>query len=261
MLSLCQDLRASPQRSCRFCIDRALRSTSILSDLSLTMATATQQHILLAQSLPRQLLHFFKRFPPPQITASATVSKPVQGVQIAANTSSSDPNVGASSTTIPTEAPADSPSEAVAWKKNPFLPFKNPRTGHWHPPHYSLRRQAQLFKLAAAHHVLPLMPYSHKHPEVKAQKRIEHGLRVKGTGEGQKVKGHHWERTLQSRMEVRRKAMESMPDMITLWKERGHGRGWKKYPSGKSKSAKNMESDIFRSDMRHAWVHAKAISG
>lgn len=74
------------------------------------------------------------------------------------------------------------------------------------------------------------MPLSPKHPEVKEQKRIEKGLRVQGTGVGQKVKGKMWERQLRNKLEERRRAMEGMPEMIKLWKERGHGRGWKKWP-------------------------------
>ncbi|KAK5132463.1 hypothetical protein LTR08_009074 [Meristemomyces frigidus] len=213
------------------------------------MAVA-QQHMHLAQSLPPRLMNFFKRFPPPQVvSAAAATSQAPASIEIASNTSSSDPNAP---TTI--ELPTDSLiSDTSSWKKNPFLPFRNPSTGAWHPPHYSLRRQADLFKLAALHHTLPLMPPSPKHPEIKQQKRIEHGLRVKGTGTGQRVKGKHWERTLKTRLETRRKAMEAMPDMINLWKERGHGMGWKKFPRGKP----GMD-EVFKADMRHAWVHERA---
>ena len=222
---------------------------------------AASQHIGLAQSLPPRLLHFFKRFPPPQLSAASTTRQPKpETITIAENTSSEDPNAAASTLEVP--VPSDPASESaisdnsqVAWKKNPFLPFKNPQTGNWHPPHYSLRHQADLFKLASLHDCLPLMPPSPKHPTLKAQKRIEHGLRVKGTGEGQKVKGKYWERTLKTRLETRRRAMESMPDMINLWRERGHGRGWKKYPSGKEGKG---TAEVFRPDMRHAWVHERA---
>ena len=75
-----------------------------------------------------------------------------------------------------------------------------------------------------------MMPLSNKHPEVKELKREEQGLRVQGTGVGKKVKGKKWERTLRGRLEERRKAMESMLEMIRHWKERGHGRGIKKWP-------------------------------
>ncbi|TKA26305.1 hypothetical protein B0A50_05084 [Salinomyces thailandicus] len=219
---------------------------------------ATPQHITLAQSLPPRLLHFFKRFPPPQLSAatSSAAAPPSETITIAENTSSSDPNAGASTYEVPLPtSTATSNNADVGWKKNPFLAFKNPSTGNWHPPHYSLRRQADLFKLAQTHNVLPLMPPSPKHPELKAQKRIEHGLRVKGTGEGQRVKGKYWERTLKTRLETRRKAMESMPDMINLWRERGHGRGWKKYPSGKEGKG---TAELFDPGMRHAWVHERA---
>lgn len=230
---------------------------------------ALQQHITLAQALPPRLLHFFKRFPPPQLSAStATRTQPPQQqqpdtIEITSNTSSSDPNDGAQTISVPVDTTSSTSSPETtnenidaAWKKNPFLPFKNPSTGNWHPPHYSLRRQADLFKLASLHNVLPLMPPSPKHPEIKEQKRIEHGLRVKGTGVGQKVKGHHWERTLKTRLETRRKAMEAMPDMINLWRERGHGRGWKKFPKGKP-----GQGEVFNADMRHAWVFERAPSG
>ncbi|KAK5122463.1 hypothetical protein LTR85_004047 [Meristemomyces frigidus] len=217
---------------------------------------AIQQHISIAQALPPRLLHFFKRFPPPQIATATTSRTPTpQTIQIAENTSSSDPNAGASTTTVSIEPPLDASNQAHAWKKNPFLPFRNPSTGNWHPPHFSLRRQADLFKLAATHHVLPLMPPSPKHPELKEQKRIEHGLRVKGTGAGQRVKGKYWERTLKTRLETRRKAMEAMPDMVNLWRERGHGRGWKKFPRGKP-----GQEEVFDAGMRHAWVHERAPS-
>ncbi|KAH9829273.1 54S ribosomal protein L25, mitochondrial-like [Teratosphaeria destructans] len=211
---------------------------------------AVAAEVQIARELPKRLLSFFKRFPPPQIQTVAPST-----VQIAENTSSADPNA-ATSTSVPVEPMTTN----ARWKKNPFLPFKNPSTGIWHGPHYSLRRQADLFKLAQAHGVLSLMPTSPKHPEVKAQRRIEHGLRVKGTGEGQRVKGHYWERTLKTRLQLRQKAMEAMPDMITLWKLRGHGRGWKKYPSGKTKGkgAGAGENDIFKSEMMHAWVNQRA---
>jgi Mitochondrial ribosomal protein mL59 len=42
---------------------------------------------------------------------------------------------------------------------------------------------------------------------------------VKGTGEGQRVKGHKWERQMPAKLEARRKAMEGMPEMIRQWKQ------------------------------------------
>ena len=193
---------------------------------------AMEQHIRLAQSLPPRLLDFFRKFPPPQVSSTIS-SQPLtqpETIQITENTSSADPNAAASTTEVSTDTLPEANMTSDGRKKNPFLPFKNPRTGNWHPPVYSLRRQGELFKLAQAHNVLPLMPPSPKHPELKEQKRIDHGLRVQGTGVGKKVKGKLWERTLRTRLEDRRKAVESMPETIRLWKERGHGRYWKKWP-------------------------------
>lgn len=188
-----------------------------------TMAAAMESQIRLAQQLPPRLLNFFKKYPPPQIRTATTPSTLTDS---SSSSSSSDSPAAVTETTM-----TDS-SSGLTDKKlhNPFLPFKNPRTGLWHGPAYSLRRQADLYKLAKAHFVLDLMPIAPKHPEVKAQKRLEKGLLVQGTGEGKRVKGKLWERQLRSKMDQRRQAMEGMNEMVKNWKERGHGRGWKKWP-------------------------------
>ncbi|KAJ7063465.1 hypothetical protein C8F01DRAFT_1219532 [Mycena amicta] len=53
---------------------------------------------------------------------------------------------------------------------NPFLPWRNPKTGRWAPPKYSLRQQADLVKQAKATGTLHLLPPSIKlvHPELLA---------------------------------------------------------------------------------------------
>lgn len=63
------------------------------------------------------------------------------------------------------------------------------------------------------------MPWTSKKSDVRREKREQFGLRVKGTGVGQKVKGKAWERTMKGRLEERRKAMIGMPEMIRQWKE------------------------------------------
>ncbi|EME80080.1 uncharacterized protein MYCFIDRAFT_77863 [Pseudocercospora fijiensis CIRAD86] len=186
------------------------------------MATSMlESNVRLAQRLPPRLLNFFKKYPPPQLRIGAAAPQ------------TSIPPAESPTGTITPSSEAQTQSNTLDTSKrfhNPFLPWKNPRTGNWHGPAYSLRRQADLFKLAKAYDVLPLMPLSNKHPDVKLQKRIENGLRVQGTGVGKKVKGKLWERQLGRKLEERRKAMEGMPEMIKQWKERGHGRGWKKWP-------------------------------
>jgi large subunit ribosomal protein L25 len=113
---------------------------------------------------------------------------------------------------------------------SPFKGHKHPITGKWHDPVFSLRRQAELVKLARQHGVEDLLPHTVKGTVERLRLRAENGLRVKGTGVGQRVKGKEQERTLKGRLEKRRQAMLEMPQMIQTWKERGHGRGWKKWP-------------------------------
>ncbi|QKX53635.1 uncharacterized protein TRUGW13939_00714 [Talaromyces rugulosus] len=127
-----------------------------------------------------------------------------------------------------------SPSKALLQTSkeypNPFLPVKNLKTGKWWSPKYSLRRQADLVKMAKKHGVEELLPIGRKSTIFKETRRMERGLAIKGTGIGQKVKGHKWERLMETKLEDRRKAMMEMPELIRLWKQRGHGRGWKKWP-------------------------------
>ncbi|KAI9671534.1 MAG: hypothetical protein M1817_003586 [Caeruleum heppii] len=191
---------------------------------------AQQKYIDLAKTLHPRLIRLFARYPSPALLQGlptappSSAQKTPQPVQVAPTTSSSDPN--ATSQDI-------IPDQSIY--PNPFRSQKDPRTGRWHDPVFSLRRQADLVKLARAHGVEELLPYTVKGTEAKLKKREEHGLRVKGTGVGQKVKGKHWERTMKGRLEARRQAMLEMPRMVQTWKERGHGRGWTKWPKGKAK--------------------------
>lgn len=157
--------------------------------------SAVERNIQLARSLPVQLQRFFALNPPRQFRS----------------TSSSSANE--------TEETESRRLPNAQEKLNPFLPHKHPATGRWHPPIYSLRRQADLVKMARAHGVEDLLPYTKKSTAERRRIRDERGLRIQGTGEGQKVKGHIWERTMNSRLEKRRQAMREMPRMIQEWKQ------------------------------------------
>ncbi len=143
----------------------------------------TTQHIQLAKTLPPILKRFFARFPPPALL----------------------------------DASSDAAEPPTSYS-NPFRPTKHPVTERWHNPVYSLRRQAVLYKLATAHGVQGLLPPTPKSAEERLKKRVEEGLRVRGTGVGQKVKGHWDERTLKRRLETRRQAMINMPQLVQKWK-------------------------------------------
>lgn len=57
-------------------------------------------------------------------------------------------------------------------------------------------------KLAREHGVEDLLPPTTKSPEAKLAHRVEYGLRVKGTGVGQQVKGHIYERQMAAKCVV-----------------------------------------------------------
>ncbi|CEI38899.1 unnamed protein product [Fusarium venenatum] len=148
------------------------------------MASAPQL-IGLAKSLPAPLQRFFARYPPAAI--------------------------------LPENAPKTRYQEE---RPNPFRFYKHPVTGKWQDPVYSHRRQAELVKMARDSGVEDLLPDTRKATEYKLAHRVEHGLRVKGTGVGQKVKGHIHERHMIAKMETRRKAMLDMPSLIKRWKRK-----------------------------------------
>lgn len=122
------------------------------------MASATK-YIQLARTLPEPLQRFFARWPPAAI-----------------------------------QSPGSAPTQYQEQRPDPFRFYKHPVTGKWHDPVYSYRRQAQLVQLAREHGVEDLLPETTKGAEYRLAHRVQHGLRVKGTGVGQKVKGHIHER-------------------------------------------------------------------
>jgi len=119
-------------------------------------------------------------------------------------------------------------------RSNPFKPTVHRVTGKWHNPVYSLRRQAELCKLARAHGVEGLLPPSRKSSSER-EERMRRRAEKNSSSAARGVRGHVGERTLKARLEVRKEAMEKMPALIEEWKRRGHGRGWKDWPSGKAK--------------------------
>lgn len=72
---------------------------------------------------------------------------------------------------------------------NPFLPWKNPATGHWRPPVYSLRRQKELVKSAKAAGVLDLLPPGLKHRDTGAAFRPIPRLPRRTSGPGSPTVG------------------------------------------------------------------------
>ncbi|KND95243.1 Diphthamide biosynthesis protein 4 [Tolypocladium ophioglossoides CBS 100239] len=146
---------------------------------------ASSSHLVqLAKTLPPPLQRFFARWPPAAILPAAEAK----------------------------------PTPHQEQRPNPFRFYKHPVTGKWQDPVFSQRRQAQLVQMAREHGVEELLPETTKATEYQLAHRVEHGLRVKGTGVGQKVKGHIHERHMIAKMEERRRAMLEMPKLIKAWK-------------------------------------------
>ena len=203
--------------------------------------------IHLVDKLPLRLRNFLARYPP-QIYSAQVAPRPAppgpeqlaqlndtQNNQTPVATSPTElenapekspyhPNRDAKGHPRPDPSKYYSPSRALLYNNpdypNPFLPQKNMRNGKWLGPRLGLRQQADLVKLAVKYNIEGLLPPGKKSTEFKETKRAERGgLAVKGTGVGQKVKGHKWERTMEARLEDRRKAMVEMPEMVRLWKQ------------------------------------------
>ena len=148
------------------------------------------QYVALARTLPPRLTRFFARYAPPGATSVGSSISPLpSSAEILPVSSPLDPTAALPAHDVPT---------GPSWE-NPFRSTKSPITGRWHDPKFSLRRQADLVKLAREHGVEELLPFTMKKTGERARAREENGLRVKGTGIGQQVKGKAWERTMKGR--------------------------------------------------------------
>ena len=184
--------------------------------------SVSKQTSALFENLPQRLVNFFARYPPQAHSAAVRRPAPANGEGYVPTKVESPYTPDRDVKGAPGEKKHGwTPSRALLVTsdelRNPFLPHK--RFGKWEAPKYGLRQQADLMKLAIKYNVGALLPPSRKSPEFKETRRAERGLQVKGTGVGHKVKGHKWERTMESRLEDRRKAMEGMPEMVRMWKQ------------------------------------------
>src|ERR1700760_476086 len=173
------------------------------------MAATSVDAVGLAKTLPPRLLRFFKKFPPRQ--------PPTEPIPPSTLTTT-DESGKTFSITVPNNRHVTALPPFSDATFNPFLPWLNPQTQKWRPPVYSLRQQADICKMARHYGVEELLPWSRKMLLVKKAKKDQLGVRVRGTGVGQRVKGHKWERHMISTQEKRRKAMENMSNLIDEWK-------------------------------------------
>lgn len=194
--------------------------------------------------LPLRLRNFFAKYPPQNYSAAvAPASRLVTPADAVSNSNNPTTNTSEEidlSSLSPEDLPtpytpnrdvkgnkrnptAWSASKAILFNNpeypNPFLPQPSPNGKKWRSPKYGLRQQADLIKLAKKYGVEQLLPTSRKSTTFKETRLAERGLAIKGTGIGHKVKGHKWERTMETRLEERKKAMMEMPELIRQWKQ------------------------------------------
>ena len=125
-----------------------------------------------------QSLHAIKRFRlrellitspktriPPAATASASnqPQRPLASTPLAAAL----PPITTTTTRSGTDIFATAAAAAAVVLNNPFVPHKNPKSGRWAPPKYSLRRQADLIKHARKSGTLHLLPLGPKMSETQ----------------------------------------------------------------------------------------------
>ena len=187
-----------------------------------------------------------------------------------ANTQSSPPTPSALSTPLPrptapktphaapksapsssTKPPSKQDASARLQLLNPFVPHKNPETGRWAPPKYSLRRQADLVKAARKAGIEGLLPPGPKtrlgepvpavvsDVQAKAQEAVAEeapwtrpvhwvgivrekkdvGWKVRMyAGRKRMFKGHKWERVRQDRRRKMRTLMRDMGARVKRYK-------------------------------------------
>ncbi|KAJ2899744.1 putative ribosomal protein YmL25 mitochondrial [Zalerion maritima] len=208
--------------------DTCTRKGWAQNNMVTTAAASNKPFVALARSLPPRLQTFFARYPPsppPAPAHAASSSSPAE------RTTATDTNKKATTAAQQQKQPLPATKKTLYQndRPNPFEAWKNPKTGKWQNPVYSYRRQAELVKMAREYGVEELLPPTRKGTEFRLARRVTYGLRVKGTGVGQKIKGHKFERVADEKMEKKRDAVEGMYDMVAEWKRIGAYR-WKKFP-------------------------------
>ena len=130
-----------------------------------------------------QSLHAIKRFRLRELVVPSPKARTLPAAASAPNRPQRPLATPTPLAAAPTEQPSSSSSSsrsgsddtptitgaAGAVLDNPFVPHKNPKSGRWAPPKYSLRRQADLIKHARKSGTLHLLPPGPKLSEAQLQ--------------------------------------------------------------------------------------------
>lgn len=125
---------------------------------------------------------------------------------------------------------SDKPTLITAIDANPFLANKNPATGKYQEPKYSLRRMSDLYKLAYNYGIHDLLPPSKKlfFEEKYEQKKFMRGTLL--------PKGHKHERMLEGKVAKMQDAIKNADKYILEVKGSKYKRRLEKKQKEKSRS-------------------------
>jgi large subunit ribosomal protein L25 len=168
----------------------------------------------LVSLLPPKLLTFFTRYPPRDPSLRTLYSKEDKSLLIAKRLHDFLPVPSELHNPIPsiTHNSTGKPVSTVFIPfQNPFKPSRDPRTGKFHGPRYSLRRQADLIKLALRFGVADLLPPSEK------MDRLLYGKKRPMAGTLQ-PKGTREERTRREYVEKKRESLEEALRVVAMRK-------------------------------------------
>jgi large subunit ribosomal protein L25 len=168
----------------------------------------------LVSLLPPKLLNFFIRYPPRNPAYRTLYSKEDKSLLIARNLHDFLPIPPTlytpTVTTTPTSHGTPKPTIYLPFQ-NPFKPTRDPRSGKVHGPRYSLRRQADIIKLAIRFGVAELLP-----PCAKMNKLLYGKKRpMAGTLH---PKGTYEERTRHTYVEKKQKSLEEALRIVAMRK-------------------------------------------
>ncbi|SCU93891.1 LAME_0F05358g1_1 [Lachancea meyersii CBS 8951] len=125
---------------------------------------------------------------------------------------------------------SEKPTTISAVDANPFLANKNPATGRYHNPKYSLRRMSELYKLAHHYGLQELLPPRNKlfFQEKYDQKKFMKGVLL--------PKGHKHELAHSEKMQKMKAAIRNADEVILEAKGRKYARKLEKRKQGKTPS-------------------------
>jgi hypothetical protein len=168
----------------------------------------------LVSLLPTKLLNFFIRYPPRNPSLRTIYAQDDKSISIARRLHDFQEVPASLHKPILTET-KDSLGNPVPTVylpfQNPFRPSRDPRSGKFHAPRYSLRRQAEIIKLAMRFGVAELLPPSEK------MNKLVYGKKRPMAGTI-KPKGTYEERTRTQYVEKKQKDLEESLRVVAMRK-------------------------------------------